>query len=108
MSASLKSENEALRLANEKLGAELEKLNQELAAYEMRLGKGDYNPATTKVRCFFHQQSRLHALSLTPSSLSVHPMQILHLINNPTALARKKNSEVVRTRRSFYRQSLPC
>jgi len=46
---SLKSENEALRLANEKLAAEITKLTQELGSYEIRLGKGDYNPATTKV-----------------------------------------------------------
>lgn len=49
VSSALKSENEALQMANERLNAELEKLNQELAAYEARLGKGDYNPATTKV-----------------------------------------------------------
>ncbi len=49
MAASLKSENEALRQANEKLAAEIAKLGGELATYELRLGKGDYNPATTKV-----------------------------------------------------------
>jgi len=64
---SLKSENEALRLANEKLAAEITKLTQELGSYEIRLGKGDYNPATTK---------------------------ILHMTHNPTSLARQKNSEL--------------
>jgi hypothetical protein len=49
VAASLKSENEALRQANEKLAAEIAKLGGELATYELRLGKGDYNPATTKV-----------------------------------------------------------
>jgi hypothetical protein len=96
LASSLKNENEALRQANEKLAAEIAKLGQELATYELRLGKGDYNPATTKVT---HTHTRT-SVSVPRKMVIAESLylrsQILHMTNNPTALARRKNSEVVR------------